>query len=72
MNALPSTDPQPAIVATERRAVGATPVRVSRLGIGGGSSFVRADEESDALVETAWRAGLRYFDTAPLYGNGDS
>jgi D-threo-aldose 1-dehydrogenase len=57
---------------TERRPLGTTTVRVSRLGIGGGSSFVRAGDESDALVDAAWRAGLRYFDTAPLYGQGES
>lgn len=47
-------------------------MHVSRLGIGGGSSFVKAGDETDALVDAAWSAGLRHFDTAPLYGNGES
>ena len=29
-----------------------------------------SDAEADALLERAWDAGVRYFDTAPLYGYG--
>ena len=61
-----------AIDPAERRALGTTHVRVSRLGIGGGSAFVRAGDESQALVDAAWQARLRHFDTAPLYGDGES
>ena len=57
---------------SSRRAVGTTRTAVSRLGIGGGSSFMRAQEETQGLVEAAWQAGLRHFDTAPLYGDGES
>lgn len=64
--------PEPAIDPIERRALGETAIGVSRLGIGGGSAFVRAGDESDALVDAAWQCGLRYFDTAPLYGDGES
>ncbi len=28
------------------------------------------DAEADAILEAAWTAGVRYFDTAPLYGFG--
>ncbi|WP_090991140.1 aldo/keto reductase [Bacillus sp. OV322] len=28
------------------------------------------DEEAIATVEAAWESGIRYFDTAPLYGSG--
>lgn len=28
------------------------------------------DEESDAMFRTAWEAGVRYYDTAPMYGHG--
>ncbi|KAF0676397.1 aldo/keto reductase [Profundibacterium mesophilum] len=28
------------------------------------------DAEADAVLEDAWQAGLRYYDTAPLYGFG--
>jgi D-threo-aldose 1-dehydrogenase len=60
------------IAPAERRDVGSTGVRVSRLGVGGGSSFMRAGDRTSALVGAAWDAGLRHFDTAPLYGGGDS
>jgi len=29
-----------------------------------------SEVESEATVRAAWDAGLRYFDTAPLYGHG--
>lgn len=28
------------------------------------------DAESDAMIQRAWDAGVRYFDTAPMYGHG--
>jgi len=28
------------------------------------------DEEARAMIETSWEAGVRYFDTAPMYGHG--
>jgi D-threo-aldose 1-dehydrogenase len=55
-----------------RRSLGRTQVSVSQLGIGGGSSFVRAGGDGPAVIDAAWNAGLRYFDTAPLYGAGES
>ena len=36
-----------------------------------GNIFREIDEEtSDAMFQTAWDSGVRYFDTAPLYGHG--
>ena len=29
-----------------------------------------SDAEADAMIQTAWDAGVRYFDTAPMYGHG--
>lgn len=55
-----------------QRALGRTRVAVSRLGIGGGSAFGRAGESGEQLLAAAWDEGLRYFDTAPLYGEGES
>jgi D-threo-aldose 1-dehydrogenase len=52
--------------------LGRTGLAVSRLGVGGGSSFVRAGTEGGNVVAAALREGLRYFDTAPLYGEGAS
>lgn len=28
------------------------------------------EDVSDAMIQTAWDAGVRYFDTAPMYGHG--
>ncbi|MBM0275273.1 aldo/keto reductase [Micromonospora tarensis] len=60
--------------ATERVTVGRTDVTVTRLGLGlapiGGLFTAVGDEVAHATVEAAWDLGLRYFDTAPLYGCG--
>lgn len=49
-------------------------LRISRLGLGGtalGNMFRATDDAtSDATVDAAWDAGIRLFDTAPLYGHG--
>jgi D-threo-aldose 1-dehydrogenase len=60
----------------ERRRLGKTPVVVTRLGLGGaplGGLFSAVDDdEAIATVHRAWDLGVRYFDTAPLYGYGKS
>jgi len=49
-------------------------IALGRLGLGtapiGGLYEAVEDETAHALVERAWALGLRYFDTAPLYGVG--
>ncbi len=61
---------------TERRQIGDSTVSVTRLGLGGASlgGLFDAVADADALatVERAWTLGIRYFDTAPLYGYGAS
>jgi D-threo-aldose 1-dehydrogenase len=46
----------------------------ARLGLGaaplGNLYSVISDEAAAATVDAAWAAGIRYFDTAPLYGSG--
>ena len=58
----------------ETRALGRTAVRVTRLGFGGAplGNLFRPIPEAQAVdtVRAAWAAGVRYFDTAPLYGHG--
>jgi D-threo-aldose 1-dehydrogenase len=49
-------------------------IRLTRLGLGGaplGGLFaaVTADDAA-ATLQLAWQSGVRYFDTAPLYGSG--
>jgi D-threo-aldose 1-dehydrogenase len=60
----------------ERRQLGQTSVAVTRLGLGGaplGGLFAAVDEdEAEATIDLAWDLGVRYFDTAPLYGYGNS
>jgi D-threo-aldose 1-dehydrogenase len=58
----------------ETRPLGRTAVRVTRLGFGSaplGNLFRPLDETTARdTVRAAWAAGVRYFDTAPLYGHG--
>ena len=57
-----------------RRRIGRTDVEVSALGFGGaplGAVGDRIDDEQAAAIVARARAGgIRYFDTAPLYGHG--
>ncbi|MFW2589874.1 aldo/keto reductase [Sagittula sp. SSi028] len=54
--------------------IGTTGVRVSPLAFGCASigNLYRAttDAKAQAVLHSAWAAGLRYFDTAPHYGRG--
>jgi D-threo-aldose 1-dehydrogenase len=63
-----------AINHTERIPLGQTGLELTRLGFGGASigGLFRWVEEDDAIatVRHAWSLGVRYFDTAPLYGYG--
>jgi D-threo-aldose 1-dehydrogenase len=59
---------------TEQIRIGQTDVRVTRLGLGlapiGGLYAPVNEEQAHATVRRAWELGIRYFDVAPLYGNG--
>ncbi|MFI5800020.1 aldo/keto reductase [Streptomyces sp. NPDC051677] len=56
------------------RKVGHTPVELTELGFGasviGNLYRITPSHDAQAAVETAWEAGVRYFDTAPHYGLG--
>jgi len=56
------------------RTLGRTGIELTTLGFGstGLGNMYRAQTEDGAMatVEAAYRAGIRYFDTAPLYGFG--
>ena len=58
----------------EKVRIGRTDVQVTRLGLGlaplGGLFSAVGDDQAAATVERGWELGLRYFDVAPLYGNG--
>ena len=58
----------------ERVRLGRTKLSVTRLGLGtaplGGLFEAVDDAEGVRVVERAWETGIRFFDTAPLYGHG--
>ncbi len=60
--------------ATDSRPLGRTKLRVTGLGFGGaplGNLFSElAETDATDAVTTAHRAGINFFDTAPLYGHG--
>ncbi|MGP3964190.1 aldo/keto reductase [Nonomuraea sp. 3N208] len=51
-----------------------SPVPLPRVGLGGGplGNYLHpiSDDEAQAVLDTAWEAGIRYYDTAPFYGLG--
>ena len=57
-----------------RRKFGRTDLEVTAFGFGTApiGNFQRPvpEAEAQAMVETAWDAGVRFFDTAPMYGHG--
>jgi D-threo-aldose 1-dehydrogenase len=59
-----------------RRTLGRTGISVTQLGFGGaglGDLFTKVPEaEATATLQAAWDAGIRYYDTAPWYGRGQS
>lgn len=63
-------------VPLPKRKVGKTKVEVTTLGLGGapmgGFRATIPDAEAHAIVDTAWKEGVRYFDTSPFYGYGRS
>lgn len=59
--------------ATDTSQIGRTSLQVTRLGLGG--VFLASDAgpaEAGALIDRAVALGIRYFDTAPMYGLGES
>ncbi len=59
-----------------RRRLGKSEVELTAMGFGGaplGELFARvSDADAEATLDAAWNAGIRYFDTAPWYGRGQS
>ena len=58
----------------ERFEIGQTGLTVPRLGLGGaplgGLYRSVSDEEAKNTVDTAYREGIRFYDTSPYYGHG--
>lgn len=64
------------LATPQTRQLGRARLRLTSLGFGGGPVGWRdtadVEEEAQSLLGSAWAAGVRYFDTAPYYGYGDS
>lgn len=62
------------MTAIKLRKFGRTGLMVTDMGFGAApiGNFLKpiSDEVADAMVQRAWNSGMRYFDTAPLYGHG--
>jgi D-threo-aldose 1-dehydrogenase len=58
--------------ASDKRKLPRSSVELSAMGLGcaqlGGLYQAMSDAEARSIVDTAWEAGIRYFDTAPYYG----
>lgn len=58
----------------QTKPVGQTDLRVTHLSLGGSNlgnmAKVVSDADVVAVLDQAWAAGIRYFDTAPHYGRG--
>ncbi len=61
-------------MALKHRQLGNTDIKVTVLGCGGtaiGNMYSAvSDDDAQATLRATWKAGIRYFDTAPLYGHG--
>jgi len=59
-----------------RTRIAETGLHVPALGFGGGTlgdpDVITSEDQAQATLEEAWRLGIRYFDTAPWYGNTKS
>ena len=60
----------------QKRRLGRTKLMLPQMGIGGGplgDLFTKiSDAQAEATLTAAWDAGVRYYDTAPWYGRGQS
>lgn len=58
----------------ETRSIGQSGLELTRIGFGsapiGDLNRAPSDEATRALLQNTWDAGVRYFDTAPMYGAG--
>ncbi len=58
----------------QKQEIGSSGLKVTRMGLGGapfGNLFTPlAERSSEETIAAAYDAGIRYFDTAPLYGSG--
>ena len=62
------------LIMINKRKIGKLDLKVTEIGLGtaplGGWPIEVNEEDASKTLETAWDQGIRYFDTAPLYGSG--
>jgi len=62
------------MIPSQKNKLGRVDLYVTAMSFGGvaiGNLFRPICElESDAMIQRAWDAGIRYYDTAPMYGHG--
>ena len=65
-----------AMTTLAQRQIGNTGAHVTQFGLGcaplGDNFEAISEEQAQQTLQAAWDAGVRYFDTAPLYGYGKS
>jgi D-threo-aldose 1-dehydrogenase len=65
-----------AVNPIEKRQLGSSLVTVTRFGFGGGTlgdpTEIISEQQAEDTIQAAWDQGVRYFDTAPWYGNTKS
>lgn len=64
------------VAQISKQLLGKTEIELTKLGFGGapiGDLFEKVPQkQAEMTVQTAWNAGIRYFDTSPFYGYGKS
>src|ERR1700731_3182242 len=67
---------RPAMDPFKLRKLGRSDVMLPQMGFGGaplGDLFTKVSEaDAEATLAAAWQGGIRYYDTAPWYGRGQS
>src|SRR5271165_2073134 len=62
------------MIPSQKNKLGRVDLHVTAMSFGGVAignlSRPVCELESDAMIQRAWDAGIRYYDTAPLYGHG--
>ena len=62
------------MIPSQKNKLGRVDLYVTAMSFGGvaiGNLFRPICElESDAMIQRTWDAGVRYYDTAPMYGHG--
>tara|TARA_B110000263_G_scaffold220663_1_gene208673 strand:+ start:1012 stop:2016 length:1005 start_codon:yes stop_codon:yes gene_type:complete len=59
-------------LSLEKKSIGTTDLKVTNIGMGGAPLGKLNEITARKILEKAYESGINYFDTAPLYGAGNS